>query len=476
MKNFTVFLILSLLAIFSFLPGQYGDLDEKGDYYIVNFGGYDQGGKIPDLDYYDYFGWVNLDGDSLFYRGMFESEGDSGKRQYSIDDSNYINLLEGGKVTYQGLMSQDGFFTHFANPDSDLYDLGMFSLIPVSSGMTNSDMAGEYIGAMLEMTGVEPNKLFYWHYATGISEMEMASDGTGFIYLGPEDTLAIMYEIQDDGHFIISEEQEIEGKAEMDTVDIFAGILSPDGEMFTMSWILDDFPYEKEVRIVVAAKKSSQGKNSVLQGNYRYYQYLLDNESLMPSMQIHDMTFDGDGNGTYYMKQSSDGGDLISGTFTYSVKGDGRLSLTGSNEYGDFELDGFIDPKSRITVMTWSDTDSSSDLGFGIGVAKPVPPVSVHSDGFSPNEFRLEQNYPNPFNPSTIINYYLPTSSEISINIYNSLGQKIRALYSGRQLMGPHQTSWDGKNNLGNNVSSGVYFYQFKTAGKTISKKMTLLR
>ncbi len=78
----------------------------------------------------------------------------------------------------------------------------------------------------------------------------------------------------------------------------------------------------------------------------------------------------------------------------------------------------------------------------------------------TPKEFSLEQNFPNPFNPSTAIRYTLGHSAEVSVVVYNVLGQKVRTLVSEFNSIGTHEVEWDGKNENGTLVSSGVYFYK----------------
>jgi hypothetical protein len=93
-----------------------------------------------------------------------------------------------------------------------------------------------------------------------------------------------------------------------------------------------------------------------------------------------------------------------------------------------------------------------------------------------PKTYELSQNYPNPFNPTTLINYQLPEAQNVSLEVYNSLGEKIRTLVNGAQSAGYHTVQWDGLNNSGRSVASGMYLYRI-TAGKFVSvKKMLLLR
>jgi len=93
-----------------------------------------------------------------------------------------------------------------------------------------------------------------------------------------------------------------------------------------------------------------------------------------------------------------------------------------------------------------------------------------------PLTFSLYQNYPNPFNPNTAIRYQLPRTERVEITIYNTLGQKIRTLVKKLQLPGTYQVVWDGKDDKGNPVASGVYMYQIKAGDFVKARKMVLMR
>ncbi|KAA3632609.1 MAG: DUF11 domain-containing protein, partial [Calditrichaeota bacterium] len=104
--------------------------------------------------------------------------------------------------------------------------------------------------------------------------------------------------------------------------------------------------------------------------------------------------------------------------------------------------------------------------------------TSIISDDTSnlPTEFQLSQNYPNPFNPSTTIEFSLPAKSFVTIEIINISGQIVKQLVSREVAAGNYKVSWDGLNNNGEHVSSGMYFYRFKTDEHIESKKMLLLK
>lgn len=120
----------------------------------------------------------------------------------------------------------------------------------------------------------------------------------------------------------------------------------------------------------------------------------------------------------------------------------------------------------------WVSTD-------GEGVTRIAGNLTAISDeicSLIPSEYSLSQNYPNPFNLSTTIEYTLPERTELSISIYNIVGQKIAELYKGVQPAGVHSTIWNGTNLTGNVVSTGIYFYQIQSEDFSDIKKMVLLK
>jgi hypothetical protein len=92
------------------------------------------------------------------------------------------------------------------------------------------------------------------------------------------------------------------------------------------------------------------------------------------------------------------------------------------------------------------------------------------------NNFLLKQNYPNPFNPETIIEYVVPERGQVELNIYNLLGQKIRSLVNDMKTPGTYQILWDGRDDHGNNVATGMYLYQLRSENAFITKKMMLIK
>lgn len=97
-------------------------------------------------------------------------------------------------------------------------------------------------------------------------------------------------------------------------------------------------------------------------------------------------------------------------------------------------------------------------------------------DDLLPSSFKLHQNYPNPFNPITTIRYDIPKLSEVRIVIHDLMGRQVANLLDGIKTAGYHNITWDGSNQLGDDVSSGMYIYSIHTEKYNFSKKMIFIK
>jgi hypothetical protein len=104
------------------------------------------------------------------------------------------------------------------------------------------------------------------------------------------------------------------------------------------------------------------------------------------------------------------------------------------------------------------------------------PLTAVKDEPKLPTSYSLLQNYPNPFNPSTTISYEIPHNVKVKLLIYDILGRKITTLVDKVQQPGSYKIIWNGKNNFGQSVASGIYFYQLQSEGFNNVKKMILLK
>ena len=127
--------------------------------------------------------------------------------------------------------------------------------------------------------------------------------------------------------------------------------------------------------------------------------------------------------------------------------------------------------------MIWDLTNGNANIGAGLdSVFGPVTQVEDDNPSQIPEVFTLHQNYPNPFNASTIIRYDLPKKSEVILKIYNVLGRQIRGFVNKPQSAGSKSIVWNGKDDKGEDVASGIYFYQLTAGDYKETKKMTLTK
>jgi len=93
-----------------------------------------------------------------------------------------------------------------------------------------------------------------------------------------------------------------------------------------------------------------------------------------------------------------------------------------------------------------------------------------------PDQFVLQANYPNPFNPETTIEFSVPMTAQVAIEIYNMLGQRVRNLMDAKLAVGNHTVKWNGQNDAGVQLSSGIYFYKLTSGSTVLTKRMMLLK
>ncbi|HUF08039.1 MAG TPA: FlgD immunoglobulin-like domain containing protein [Rhodothermales bacterium] len=105
-----------------------------------------------------------------------------------------------------------------------------------------------------------------------------------------------------------------------------------------------------------------------------------------------------------------------------------------------------------------------------------VVQTAGESESEMPEEYALDQNYPNLFNPSTIFAFRLPATGDVSLNVYNILGQEVATLTEGPFAAGVHRIEWDGRDSAGSAVASGVYLIRMQAGRFRQVQKAVLLR
>ncbi len=131
-------------------------------------------------------------------------------------------------------------------------------------------------------------------------------------------------------------------------------------------------------------------------------------------------------------------------------------------------------PSARVWRKVHACTDDGTVLepGFDAGAVIVKAPTAVDEDpGELPTSFNLSQNYPNPFNPLTTIEFTLPRSERVRLDVFNILGQQVTTLIDGYRSAGSHRVTFDA-----GALPSGIYFYRLAHADGTLTRKMTLIK
>ena len=178
-------------------------------------------------------------------------------------------------------------------------------------------------------------------------------------------------------------------------------------------------------------------------------------------------------------------------------KNSGSIDITYSNIEGGFTGTGNIDA-NPLFCDYWSGSwpqlagnyhltflspaigkgENGVNMGaFDVGCDIDTALLSVDEPiDVTPTEYALHDNYPNPFNPTTTLRFDLPEVSDITLTIYNMLGQKVRTFNMQNTSAGYHSIMWDATNNLGEQVGAGVYLYQLRANQFVKTRKMVLLK
>jgi hypothetical protein len=186
---------------------------------------------------------------------------------------------------------------------------------------------------------------------------------------------------------------------------------------------------------------------------------------------------------------------------TNDVDGDGKLELvffTGATLY-IFKANGdnnyylwYLKRENAGRELRIFDCNNDGKKDLIIGKAAPASFVlNLYSDIYTADDIvasdggqgsvlprapALLQNFPNPFNPRTRIRYSLPHASHVTIMVYDITGKLVRQLENTDREPGEHEAQWDGLNDYGGQVSSGIFFYQLKSGSNSLTRKMILIR
>ncbi|MFC1898287.1 C25 family cysteine peptidase [Candidatus Cloacimonadota bacterium] len=151
-----------------------------------------------------------------------------------------------------------------------------------------------------------------------------------------------------------------------------------------------------------------------------------------------------------------------------------EIVTTGDNYETSFSVTSGIQTgeEARMISYVYNDEEDFVQYLYPITISEET---NSPDDPISPNVLSAK-NYPNPFNPDTTISYSIPSDGKIELAIFNMKGQKVKQLVHDIQVAGSYSINWNGKDNSGSLVSSGIYFYQITTSEKSLKRKMLLLK
>lgn len=231
---------------------------------------------------------------------------------------------------------------------------------------------------------------------------------------------------------------------------------SPELKFDTLTLLGEEIlPSAFGLSISTAGDLNGDSFDDVIVGDYQYGEDLKGKVYLFyggnPMDSLFDLTLVGD--------------DLAGSRFGY------RLAFAG-----DVNGDGY----GEILVSSYGDSTRRGKIF--VYTSKPTS-VDENQRSLNPRRFFLGQNYPNPFNSATTISFTVDSKqktvhgeSQVKLTVYNILGQKVKLLVDEKKPPGYYEVAWDGKNDSGKEVASGVYFYHLKTENYSQTRKILLLK
>lgn len=168
---------------------------------------------------------------------------------------------------------------------------------------------------------------------------------------------------------------------------------------------------------------------------------------------------------------------LTSETDSYELIADSSYTINGGDQV-DITINFTPDAAGGHNAVLYLESNDEENSEVTLNLLGHATSTTTAIDEFNglPTEYKLNQNYPNPFNPSTTVKYELPKDSKVSLVIYNLKGQKVTTLANDFQTAGYHQTIWNGTNEMGQKVSSGVYFLRMQTENFVKTMTMTFTK
>ncbi len=201
----------------------------------------------------------------------------------------------------------------------------------------------------------------------------------------------------------------------------------------------------------------------------------LNNPSLIIPLKMNDDGINGDlaaGDSVWSITLTFLPGASAIPTYKYGINAHDNEAGFAKNHQENLKSSGArhcdeFGEQDTFYTSVWS--YGSPKCGAPVGINDPAT-LDV------PESYKLFQNYPNPFNPSTTISYALTRMANVRLEVFNLLGQRVRTLVNGQVAPGVHRVVWDGRDDLGRELASGVYIYRLKANQFTETHKMILMK
>jgi choice-of-anchor B domain-containing protein len=223
-------------------------------------------------------------------------------------------------------------------------------------------------------------------------------------------------------------------------------------------WLIDNVSFGPGNVIPNMVVTPNSVSDTLLVGETSTFRFAISNTQVQPSTLIYTVAENPPVDWLTILKSA---GSVVSGqTDSVGI----TLDASSLNE-GTYSTD---------IVVSGNDTNNPTET---ITVNLVVESVTGISDNANiPDVYALGENYPNPFNPSTSIPYQLPQPGDVRIEIYNMLGQKVKTLVNNKKEPGYYTASWEGLNDNGFQVSSGIYLYRIEAGEFSSVRKMILMK
>ena len=187
---------------------------------------------------------------------------------------------------------------------------------------------------------------------------------------------------------------------------------------------------------------------------------------------------------THYQKFSGDGYIIEARIALDSLAQGGNIDIADGVmlplRIDGTDLDPTDNDETRSLIAQWGSNSNSENWlrpsCWGYLEVLVDPSILAIEESDLPKQFRLYPNYPNPFNPVTTIQFELPKATDISMAVYDLLGNEVRTLVREKKDAGTYFVQWNGRNNQGAQVTSGIYFCRFTTLEYTRTQKMIFLK